>query len=463
MEEKNHWFKDYFKEKIRIFKRNRQDKKDYKKQIKKREKMLKEIDAEVKQMEKEERKERKKIPFGKRMVNYVVDFYKDVTDTQDEKELLKLMNEREKAELKEREKYNKITTISIAGSLTIFAVVAIVVLVVFREATKTDFERYVIPYIDNYYDTNFNTRDKYEDIKYLSYYDNDRNEIKTDVVLATFPDNVHVMSVKDTQVGDDVHTEKVYEDYKNKMLSLMGNVGTFFTDTKITYNPYILDYNYYFDYIDCLPSGKSFDELYNDGNLTIIDKVSYQGELNLDSINHFMEKLGDDSRFYFIETNGVTVFSLTVVEKTGYKKYPITSAIPIAPYGTFYEFNHDVGAIGGVEIEIVDDNYSEDYDYIYRNNLDIKPVMEKTSYMRDREKDKDLSKLFMIKLGEELSTDDYVFLDNNGKELELEYYPDVQIFHTATGTYVIGEKSFIIGKKVKANAPWYCKYFGCKI
>ncbi len=459
MEEKNHWFKNYFKEKIRIFKRNRQDKKDYINQRKKREKVIKEIDAEVKKREKEERKEKKKISLGKRFINYIVDFYKDLTDTQDEKELLSLMNEKEKAELKEMEKHNKIVTISIAGSLTIFAIVAIVVLVVFREATKTDFERYVIPYIKNYYETNFNTKDKYEDIKYLSYLDDDRKEVKTEIVLATYPDNVHVMSINATDVGDDVHTDKVYADYKNRILSEMGNVDTFFTDTKITYNPYILDYNYYIDYIDCLPSGKSFDELYNEGNLTIVDKITYQGNLDINRLTAFMEKLGENSRLYFIETNAVTVFSLTVIDKSGYTKYPVISTNPIAPYGMFYEFDHDIDEVGGVEREIVEDSYSKDYDYIYRNNLYIQPVSERYT----TKKDKDLSKLYMIKLGEELSNDEYIFLDSRGYELEYKYYPDVQIFHTAMGTFVIGEKSYTIGKKEKANAPWYCKYFGCDI
>ena len=459
MEEKNHWFKNYFKEKIRVFKRNRQDKKDYFNQRKKHQKMIKEIDEEVKQIEKEERKEKKKISIGKRFINYIVDFYKDLTDTQDEKELLSLMNEKEKAEIEKMKKHNKIVTISLAGSITIFAIVVIVVLVVFREATKTDFERYVIPYIKNYYETNFDSKDKYEDIKYLTYYDDNRKEVKTEIVLATYPDNVHVMSINATEVGDDVHTGKVYADYKNKMLSVMGNVDTFFTDTKITYNPYVLDYNYYIDYIDCLPSGKSFDELYNEGNLTIVDKVSYQGNLDINSLTAFMERLGDNSRFYFIETNGVTVFSLTLMDKSGYTKYPIISANPIAPYGIFYEFNHDIDSVGGVEIEIVNDSYSKDYDYIYRNNLNIKPVMERNTFDRD----KDLSNLYMIKLGEELSNANYVFLDTNGNELEYQYYPDVQIFHTATGTYVIGDKSYVIGKKEKANAPWYCKYFGCDI
>ena len=461
MEGKNHWFKDYINEKIRIFKRNKQDKKDYFNQRKKREKIIKEIDEEVKLKEREEKKNREKIPFTKKVFNYFTDFYKDLTDTKDEKELLSLMNEKEKEEEKERERQSKIFTISIAGSLAVFVIVVVVVLVVFREATKTDFERFVIPYINDYYETNFNNKDSYEDIKYLSYIDDNKDVVNTEIVLATYPDNVHVMSINSTLAGDDVHNEKVYADYKNKMLSVMGNVDTFFTDTKITYNPYVLDYNYYLDYIDCLPNGKSFDELYDENNLTIIDKVSYQGELDIDSISSFMEKLGDNSRFYFIETNGVTVFSLTIIDKAGYKKYPVFLAKPIAPYGTFYEFDKKIDSVGGVEIEIRDDTYSKDYDYIYKNILSIKPVLEKNTLSIDEKKN--ISKLYMIKLGEEMAADEYVFLDNNGAELEKKYYPDQQFFYTSTGTYVIGEGSYIIGKKVKADAPWYCKYFGCEI
>ena len=206
--------KEYIKQKRSINKKIREDQKKYKKKLKEQEKIDKEIDKEIKKQEKEKRLEKKATKWYERLYNNIEYYYKDFTDNQDEKELYEAMTESQKKEYDEDKKFVK--RFSIIALIVLVAGISVAVggVYIFRINTMTEFESTIKPMIEEYYATNYDSKNKIKDIEYLTYVNENKEKIKTDIVLAKCPNGVNIMTIGATLLGDDVSNGDKYEAYK---------------------------------------------------------------------------------------------------------------------------------------------------------------------------------------------------------------------------------------------------------
>lgn len=450
--------KEYIKEKRRINKKIREDQKKYKKKLKEQEKIDKEIDKEIKKQEKEKRLEKKATKWYERLYNNVTYYYKDFTDNQDEKELYEAMTESQKKEYDEDKKFVKRFSIIVLIVLVAGISVALGGVYIFRINTMTEFESTIKPMIEEYYATNYDSKNKIKDIEYLTYVNENKEKIKTDIVLAKCPNGVNIMTIGTTLLGDDRSNGDKYEAYKEFIRNNLTGVNIYYSEPQLTFDPYVIEYNMYTDYIDVLPKDKTFEEMKNNHELTVIDRISYEGNLNLGIVQNILNNFGDNSVYYLFQMDGDRLLKFSIVSKNSIKEYDITQSTKIGEDVTYFQLDLNKNKISGVSITNISDLISDDYKYQYTYNKRITPNKAKGSYREQEEK----TLYYLVRLDSSPLNGNYVYLDpSKYEELETDKYPESIYFRTSSGLFVLGEKEVAIGNKQDYEAPWYCRLGVC--
>lgn len=450
--------KEYISKRYRINKKIREDQKKYKIKQKEQAKLDKEIDKEIKQKEKEERLEKKKTKWYVRLYNFITDFYKDMADTKDEKELYEVMTESQKKDFNEDKKFEKRFTITAISLFITIIVLFVGGVFIFRINTMTEFESTIKPMIEDYYANTFNSKDKLKEINYLTYKDENNQIVKSNIVLATFSSGINVMTIDATTLGDDVSYQSKYDEYKEFIRNNLSDVKIYNTEPLLTYNPYVLKYNMYLDYIDVLPVDKTFEELKNDQSLTVIDRISYEGYLNVGIIQNILSNFSDNSVYYLFQMQGERLLKFSIVTKYNIREYDITSYKKIGDDVTFFEFDSEKNVISGVDVTKISDLISDDYNYQYTYNKKFEPIKSRGSIRRDDTR----TKMYLVRMDKAPINGNYVYLDiNKYEELEVDKYPDSIYFRTSYGVFVLAEKEVAIGNKQNYEAAWYCRFGFC--
>lgn len=448
--------KNYFKEKFKEYKNKREKEKKFLKRhkeiIKKQEELDEEIEKQYKEQLKQENKEKsKEMSKSERFKKDAKEFIDDMFNNSEFEELESVMTEAEKKELEKTKKEEKRLAILAIFILGFVVVGSTVGLKVFGELIKTDLEKVTQPLIEEYYKTNFEENSKIDTIKYL---DEDKH-----IVLATFKSGVNVMCVDNDSLGNDSTYESLYNEYKEFLKTNINGTHMIQNQPKIIYRPYVVNYNYYIDYIDTLPSSKTFEEMYNSGSLDIIDIIIYEGEINTYNIQNMMSMLGDNSAFYLIKMSSQNILNLTIIDKSGLRSFDVTETKFTGDNDIFYMFDQNINKVEFVEITNYSPGYDRSNEYYFTN---VKKLKIKNSYLQGSYNQEDTrDNIYLLKLNKNVTYEKFSVLDRPYEPKELSKYPFVLSIPSSTGLIVIGNKEITIGNEEKKSNSFLCRFNLC--
>ena len=419
----------------------------------KQEKLSEEAEKEYKEEVKKENAEKYKDMSKKEIfVKEAKEFIKEMTSDEEITEAEKLLTEKQKEKVKEQEKEEKKITIK---ALIIFAIIIVVVtilLLVFGELVKTDLEKVTQPILENYYKETFGKKGKVRNIRYI---DEDKH-----IALATFTSNINVMCIDNDIIGNDSTYESVYEDYKKYLIDTMDATNFIIHNPKLSYRPYLVEYNYYIDYIDVLPSSLSFNEMLNNNSLDIRDVIIYEGNINKENIMNMLNNFGDNSKIYLVKQNSQNIINLSIVTKDEIKSFDVKEEKYSNDYDIFYQFDQEINKIEFVEITNVENGYDrENNHYINGKRLRLK-----TSYLQNRNKEEDKrDSYYLVRINKDKKYDNFRIIGGYSSYSSIEYneYPDVMTIDSPNGFVLIGEKEVTFANQDKTRVSWICRIGLC--
>ena len=434
--------------------------------FKKRDKMIikqqmalyKEVEKEYKEEEKRLKKEKeekyKDLPKSKRRLLEVKEFFDELMNNDEFEELEKYKPEKEKKrEIEEKKEARKIT---IKAALVFVFVICIstVGLLVFGEMIKTDLEKVTQPMLEDYYLKTFNEKPKLQGITYL---DKEKH-----IVLARFKSGINVMCVENKHIGNDSNYDSIYSDYKAYLINTMQAQDFIIHKPKLSYVPYEVNYNYYIDYIDTLPSDLNFNELLSSNSLDIVDIIIYERDINKENIKNMLNSFGNNSIIYLIKTSGQNVINFSVVTKDKIESFDVIEEKYSNQNDTFFKFDQSINKVEYVDIITLRDGYDRK-NYMYTNVKKFDIDQSYLPYSGSREEDT-RSEYYLVRLKKELSYDNFTLLTGYGESYGLydeDETPLVLGIETQSGYLVFGTKEVMIGNKDTEPKSWLCRFNLC--
>lgn len=452
-------FYNIIKKNLNEYKKNKEDNKRFLKRqkelIKREEEIQKEIDKEYKEQVKKDREEKYKDKSKKEVIMLEIkDAFKESFTDPELEELEEYKTEAEKEEDKKKKQAEKKFLI---GAISIFSsiiVVAIIGLLIFGEIIKTDLEKVTQPILEDYYLKTFNEKPKLQDITYL---DKEKH-----IVLAKFKSGINVMCVDNKHIGNDSTYESIYSDYKAYLINTMQAPNFIIHKPKLSYVPYEVNYNYYIDYIDTLPSDLTFNELLNSHSLDIVDTIIYERDINKENIKNMLNSFGNNSVIYLIKTSGQSVINFSVVTKDKIESFDVIEEKYSSQNDTFFKFDQSINKVEYVDISTQRDGYDRD-NYKYSNIKVLNIDHSYLPYSSSREEDT-RSEYYLVRLKKGLSYDNFTLLTGYRDSYSLydeEKTPLVLGIETQNGYLVFGTKEVIIGNKDTERKSWLCRLNLC--
>ena len=447
--------KKYLKEKQEEYKKKKADDKRFLKRqkevLKEQEKLEEEIEKQYKEeVKREEAEKYKDMSKSERRKKDIKEFIDDMLNNSEFEELKSEMTEEQFKEYEDNRKFEKRFTLGVLIGLASFVILTVVGILILGEVLKTDLEKITQPLLEEYYSNTIGDKFKMDSIKYL---DKDKH-----IVLATFDTGINVMCIDNDTIGNDSKLENTYNDYKILLNNTINGTHMIMNNPKLVYRPYLVEYNYYIDYIDVLPSSKTFNEMLDEHNLDIIDIIIYEGDINISNISNMLNNFGDNSIIYLVKMSSQNILNLSIVTKNEVKSFDVVET-KFSGNDTFYMFDNNINKIGSVEIS----NYSPGYDmtnkYYYSNVKELK-TNQVSLYGLYGDKDK-RSNYYIIKLNKELNYDNFVVLDRTYEEVSENRYPNVITIRSATGLIIIGDKEIMLANKEEKSNSFLCRLNLC--
>ena len=428
--------------------------KKQKKYIKEQEKLLKEAEKEYKEEVKQENaikyKDMSKTDI---LVKDTKDFFKEMLNDEDIIEAEKLLTDKQREAIKEQEKEEKKITIKAAIIFGLVILFTTILLLLFGELIKTDLEKVTQPILENYYKETFGKKGRVRNIRYL---DKEKH-----IALATFTTNINVMCIDNEYIGNDSTYEKVYQDYKNYLINVMQATNFIIDNPKLSFRPYLVEYNYYIDYIDVLPSGLTFSQMLNSHTLDIVDTIIYEGNINKTNIQSMLNNFGDNSKIYLIKQNSQNIINLSVITKDAIKSFDVVEEKYSSDNDIFYQFSQEINKIDYVDIIKTDDGYdSENNHYINGKKLRVS-----TSYLQGlRYDEKDpRDSYYLVRINKNRKYDNFKIFNGyrSYNQIDLNEYPEVVTIESVNGFILIGDEEITFANQDKQRVSWICRIGLC--
>ncbi|MDE6292869.1 MAG: hypothetical protein K2L98_04225, partial [Bacilli bacterium] len=223
----------------------------------------------------------------------------DILFDEDEeiKELEEYMTEEELDNMANLQKENK-RLIIISGSIFGGIIVSLFIfLFFFSEAIKSDLLKVTLPIMEDYYQEKYNTKLNYFNINYLCQRINNKEEC-SNIAHLTTRENRHIIAVDNKNIGDDINSENMTNEYNDYMHSHLAELDIIGNNATLSYEDYYLNYNIHADYIKALPSNMDITSLINSKKLTITDVIIYQGSYNYNYVKNYLNNFSKDSVIY---------------------------------------------------------------------------------------------------------------------------------------------------------------------
>ncbi len=424
--------------------------------VKNMEKLNDEVEKEYKEIEKKENAEKyKDISKKEKLIKDTKEFFVDLLNNDELKEAEKLLTDKQKAAIKEQTKEEKKITIKAISIFTLIIIIFIILILIFGELIKTDLEKVTQPMLEEYYKNTFGEKKKVRDIRYL---DKEKH-----IALATFTSNINVICIDNETIGTDATYDSIYQDYKNYLINTMQATNFIINNPKLIYRPYVVEYNYYIDYIDVLPSSLTFNQMLNSNNLDIIDIIIYEGNINKTNIQSMLNKFGDNSKIYLLKSSSQNILNLSIVTKEEIKSFDVVEEKYSNDYDIFYQFDQEINKIEYTEIINMDDTYDNENNH-YINGKTLK---FSTSYLRNRSYDEEDTRdeYFLVRINKNRKYDNFRFVSGYSSYREMEYkdYPDVVTINSPNGLVLIGtnERNVTFANQDKTKVSWICRIGLC--
>lgn len=361
------------------------------------------------------------------------------------------LTEEELKEEEEKKKQEKKIFI-IAGTVFTVAVVLVVVGVnVFYNTFKADILKITQPLLENYYEEKYGEKTKITNIEELTYKNEEREEIKTGIYLATTKDNRHLMCVNNEIIGDDIDINS----RKNELLEYMStntpNTNMITHEADISYQDYYIKFNRYLEYIKTLPSNTNLNELIASGKLTVTYKLVYQEDINLNEYQNLLNNFSNDSKFYLIKHEVGLPTNLKILTKEKVIDLNVTGEVKKEDNITNIELARDFNGVTSVDITNISKSGLQSIsEYNLTNGLLIEFEKERRSNKDDIEK----SNYYMIRVSSSPWNQSSVQVEtrksgNQYRELLPNEYKDVVFIEVGGSTYIIGDEEVLIATKTE--------------
>ena len=444
---------DSLKEKI---KRDREFKRKEKEAYLNARRIEDEIDSELKEEEKQERlKEKEKnkgLSKSQIFLDKTIKFIKEMKSNDELEELKTYMSEKELEDMEKQNKEERKFTIKAIAILGVIVIVVTALLLVVGELLKGDLEKVTKPMLEEYYETTFGEKEKMTTLRYL---DQDKH-----IVLATFKSGINLMCVDNEYIGNDSTYESIYADYKKFLLNNISGTNMIMHNPKLSFKPYVVDYNYYIDYIDTLPSNLKFSDMYNTSNLIINDVIIYEGNINKTNILNMANHLGENSAFYLIKMSAFNILNLTIVKKNSIESFDVQEQKNLGNEDIFYLFDQNINKIDEVKITNLSPSYGKTGNKYYTN---VKSLKVNTSYLQrmNYEEEDTRANYYLLKFSKDTKYDNVAIIDRNYKPYEVENYPPFITIQSQSGLIVIGEKEMTLANATEDKKPFLCRFNLC--
>jgi hypothetical protein len=229
---------------------------------------------------------------------------------------------------------------------------------------------------------------------------------------------------------------------------------------KLSYIPYLVEYNYYIDYIDTLPSDLSFKQMLNTKNLDIVDVILYEGDINKNNLMNMLGSFGDNSKLYLVKQSSQNILNLSIITKEYIKSFDVIEEKYSNDGDTFFRFNQEINKIDYVDIT----NYGPGYDNDNIHYTNVKMLKLNNSYLNGAYNEEDKrDAYFLIRLNKQFKYDKLTLLSNSlsYRKLENDKYPETVTIPSQNGFIVIGTKEIMIANQDSEKVSWFCRIGLC--
>lgn len=415
--------------------------------------LLKKMEEEEKALEREIDAE---IPKEKvKLVDLIFD------EDEEDNDLEEYMTEAEKEEMSTLQKENKRLMI-ICGSVLggIFITLGIF-LFFFSEAVKSDLLKVTLPLMEDYYQERYNTKLNYFDINYLCKTVDNKEEC-SNIAHLTTKENRHIMAIDNKNIGDDINIEAITNEYNDYMHNHLPELDIIGNNATLSYQDYYLNYNIHADYIKALPSNMKFSDLLNTKKLTITDVIIYQGTYNYNYVKNYLNNFSSDSVIYLIGTKNGIPASLQIVAANYHYEFNITATLELDKKITYYELDRSKNNVSSLKVKhILEQDIKTLNNYTITNAYGFEFEINRNS-----NRDEERPNYFFVRL------DDVTFSESNiyefsmssygssYEELKEDDYIPVITYRLGSSTYIISNANIGIGN-IKEKEGFLCKIGLC--
>lgn len=416
------------------------ERKNYREQMKK---MKKEEEELEKELEKEIPKEKISL------LDLIFD-----SDEPEEQELYQYLTDSEKQELEELKKSSKRITITAISTLGGIVALGFVGLFIFSILIKSDLEKITKPIMQEYYNNTYGEKVKIKELYNIC----PKEGECSDIAIGLTDSNTRLVAKNNELLGDDSGAKtKIVNEYKTYIKSALATSGLISHNPELSYKPYYLTYQYYDENINVMPANKSFEELLNTKQLTIVDTLIYQGIFNYNVIKDLLLKLSKDSKFYIIEQENGLPISLTVAKKGSITKFPITGSVEQYEGITTYQTNRLTNSVNSISVNPITSNDVQTEGDIVANT----PYTIAIEKDRPKQDEPELPSYYLIRFKNNtfsINNKNNVLLfsynsnSSYSRPYEISEYPELVSINIGGYTYVISNTSIGIATKGRNNS-----------
>lgn len=443
----------------------------------------KEIKKQQKALDKEIEKEyREKYPkdhsnisnkLAKKMANFFDILWPDDEEEID-KEYESILSDKEKEELKTMAKEEKRLKIIAASIMVLTLISGIAIFYSYVYFNRSHYEKVTAPIIKSYFKEHYNADIDTDNNCFICYDEkNDKGETEekcTNLLITTTNTRKHVLTIDDKYIGDDVNQNSFKTSYIADFENTFSNMGIIYDDAQLSYKDYYHDYNSYLDYINILPINMKYEEMVKTNKITVVGKVLYQGEENINDIRSYLSSFSDDSAIYLIKLNQGLPYKLVIVKKNEVFQANFNNNLKITNDITYYELDRNINGTSSVELRDVSthgigESYSNRrYDanaieYEYKNGQYFEFEYERAYYNEPQK-----PHYYLLKYSNGKFIPNFVLFDGGGSNYTEQDKEDYPLFITITlgsETYIIGDESFGIALKTEKKQGFLCNLGLC--
>lgn len=333
---------------------------------------------------------------------------------------------------KKREKKVTIISFSILGAACI---VIVAVMVFLGYALRGDLEKIHKKEVLEYYKNTYGTNIKINTINYLCDINTDdtcNNKIKV------VTDNDETIYKIDGKFYDNIYISNYLDEYNNYIRSINPDMNAFWNSPYI-YNLEFSDkFNMFSNDIKIFPSKGNMNEVIGTQKFGVVDILMYQGELNTQAIQNFINTLDGNSRFYFIKSINGDLVEVNYFYKGGNMQLPIVEKQVVNVIYTIYKF--DPSVMDRFDLTFIKNNH-EGID-----TLDEKYMFDSAYTVNVDSQGKNNSFYFVSINNISVNYDNVVQFANN-KELDKSAYKNMYVAGYGNKTYLFGNSSISFGTK----------------